>query len=110
MPRRRPDDVSEPTDIRNVRTNTADNTNAVRSIGYSDTVSTDGRTVLRQPVNIHTHPPPVPQQETDATPGGDEHSFPDIGARDEGTIVQITAPAKKAPCNNFFVSTVRLLV
>ena len=104
MPRRRPDDVSHVTDIRDVRMETS---STVRSVGYSDTVAPNGRTVLRQPVAIHTQPPPASRQRTDD--GGDEPSFPDNDTLDLGTVHVAVRP-KKARRNNFFVSTVRLLI
>ena len=108
MPRRNRDNLSpgEATDIRSLRT---DSSSTVRSVGFSDTVAPNGRTVLRQPISIHTQPPAT-RQRTDIGPGGDESGFPDLGTIEEGTIVQITAPPKKARRNNFFVSTVRLLI
>ena len=102
MPRRRPDDIAEATDIRNVQTRSS---NIVRSVGYSDTLAADGRTVLRQPIEIHTQPPPAARQRTDDGLGGDEPSFPDADTHNPNDIV---VPPRKARRNNFFVSTVRL--
>ena len=107
MPRRPADKPREVTALRDMLATRSTTDNTVTSVGFSDAVSKDGRTVVRQPVNIRTQPLPDTQQ------GPDDGAMDDGESPFLGMVTQIMpehlAPPRKARRNNFFVSTVRLL-